>query len=213
MNKKLIIPILIIAAIGIGYLIGMRGNPAISPPPNQSVYSPPSSNEHKGDEPTQAKIPGAQHIHALVYDADGNLLLGGHGGPFKSIDGGKTWQKVATKGAKQSIASFKVREGDTVGMQVTLRGARMFDFIDKLIHIALPRTRDFRGLSVTSIDDMGNLTIGLKEHTIFPETSDEDLKDVFGLAVTVVTTATSKTEAEAFFRHLGVPLRSDIVAK
>ena len=99
MNKKLIIPILIIAAIGIGYLIGMRGNPAISPPPNQSVYSPPSSNEHKGDEPTQAKIPGAQHIHALVYDADGNLLLGGHGGPFKSIDGGKTWQKVATKGS------------------------------------------------------------------------------------------------------------------
>ena len=124
-----------------------------------------------------------------------------------------TGQKPSPRAARTSIASFKVREGDTVGMQVTLRGARMFDFIDKLIHIALPRTRDFRGLSVTSIDDMGNLTIGLKEHTIFPETSDEDLKDVFGLAVTVVTTATSKTEAEAFFRHLGVPLRSDIVAK
>ncbi|MFA6519256.1 MAG: 50S ribosomal protein L5 [Candidatus Paceibacterota bacterium] len=117
-----------------------------------------------------------------------------------------TGQKPAPRAAKQSIASFKVREGDTVGLQVTLRGARMYDFLDKLIHIALPRTRDFRGLSAKAIDDMGNITIGIKEHTIFPETSDEDLKDVFGLAMTVVTTAKSKAEAEAFFRHLGLPL-------
>ncbi|MDO8566575.1 MAG: 50S ribosomal protein L5 [bacterium] len=120
-----------------------------------------------------------------------------------------TGQKASARPAKVSIASFKVREGDTVGLQVTLRGARMFDFIDKLIHIALPRTRDFRGLSIKSIDEMGNFTIGLKENTIFPETSDEDLKDVFGLAITVVTTATSKAEAEAFFRHLGMPLIVD----
>ncbi len=117
-----------------------------------------------------------------------------------------TGQKPSARPARISIASFKVREGDTVGLQVTLRGARMYDFVDKLIHIALPRTRDFRGISAKAIDEMGNLTIGIKEHTIFPETSDEDLKDVFGFAVTIVTTAKSRAEAEAFLRHLGLPL-------
>lgn len=117
-----------------------------------------------------------------------------------------TGQKPSARPARTSIASFKVREGDTVGLQVTLRGARMYDFVDKLIHIALPRTRDFRGISPNAIDEMGNITIGIKDHTIFPETSDEDLKDVFGLAITVVTTAKSKPEAEAFLRHLGFPL-------
>lgn len=120
-----------------------------------------------------------------------------------------TGQKPALRGARMSIASFKVREGDTVGMQVTLRGSRMYDFIDKVIHIALPRTRDFRGLKASAIDSMGNLTIGIKDNTIFPETSDEDLKDVFGLAITIVTTAKSKAEAEAFFRHIGLPLIVD----
>jgi len=120
-----------------------------------------------------------------------------------------TGQKPAPRAAKISIASFKVREGDTVGLQITLRGARMYDFLDKLIHIALPRTRDFRGLSPKAIDDMGNLTIGIREHTIFPETSDEDLKDVFGLAVTIVTSAKTRAEAEAFFRHIGMPLVVD----
>jgi large subunit ribosomal protein L5 len=124
-----------------------------------------------------------------------------------------TGQKPAPRAARLSIASFKVRQGDTVGLQVTLRGARMYDFLDKLIHIALPRTRDFRGLSAKAIDDMGNFTIGIKENTIFPETSDEDLKDVFGLAITVVTTAKGKAEAEAFFRHLGMPLIVDSAVK
>jgi large subunit ribosomal protein L5 len=119
-----------------------------------------------------------------------------------------TGQKPSSRAARQSIASFKMRAGDVVGLQTTLRGARAFDFIDKLIHVALPRTRDFRGLSATAVDDMGNCTIGIREHTIFPETSDEDLRDVFGLAVTLVTTATSKAEAEAFLRHLGVPFRT-----
>ncbi len=117
-----------------------------------------------------------------------------------------TGQKPSLRPARLSIASFKVREGDPVGLQVTLRGARMFDFIDKLVHIALPRTRDFRGLKATAIDDMGNMTIGIKDNTIFPETSDEDLKDVFGLAITIVTSAKSKAEAEAFLRHIGLPL-------
>jgi large subunit ribosomal protein L5 len=118
-----------------------------------------------------------------------------------------TGQKPSARAAKQSIAQFKMRQGDIVGYQVTLRGARMYDFIDKLIHIALPRTRDFRGLPATAIDDMGNLTIGIRENTIFPEAADEDLKDVFGMAITIVTTAQSKEEADAFFRHLGVPFR------
>jgi large subunit ribosomal protein L5 len=119
-----------------------------------------------------------------------------------------TGQKAASRAARMSIASFKLREGDTVGLQVTLRGQRMYDFLDKLIHIALPRTRDFRGLSATAIDDMGNMTIGIREHTIFPETGDEMLKDVFGLAVTIVTSAKTKEEAEAFLRELGLPLRA-----
>ncbi len=124
-----------------------------------------------------------------------------------------TGQKPSPRGARQSIATFKVREGDTVGLQITLRGPRMYDFLDKLIHIALPLARDFRGLAATAIDDMGNLTVGIREHTIFPETSDEDVKDVFGLAVTIVTTAKKKLEADAFFRHLGMPLRPLEAAK
>jgi len=117
-----------------------------------------------------------------------------------------TGQKPSARPARASIASFKIRAGDTVGLAVTMHGARMFDFLDKLIHIALPRARDFRGISPKAIDDVGNLTIGIREHTIFPETSDEDLRDVFGFAVTVVTTARTRAEAEAFFRHLGFPL-------
>jgi large subunit ribosomal protein L5 len=119
-----------------------------------------------------------------------------------------TGQKPSARPAKKSIAAFKSREGDIVGFQVTLRGARMYEFLDKLIHIALPRTRDFRGLPKTAVDDMGNYTIGIKENSIFPETSEEDLKDVFGLAITLVTTAKSREEAEAFLRHLGLPLKA-----
>lgn len=118
-----------------------------------------------------------------------------------------TGQKSAARGAKKSIAAFKVRQGDTVGYQVTLRGARMYDFLDKLIHVALPRTRDFRGIPKTAVDSMGNLSIGIRESTVFPECADEDVRDVFGMTVTVVTTAKTVPEADAFFRHLGVPLQ------
>jgi len=119
-----------------------------------------------------------------------------------------TGQKAAARGAKKSIATFKVREGDVVGYQVTLHGARMYQFLDKLIHIVLPRTRDFRGLTTSSIDEMGNITLGIKEHTIFPEASDEELKNVFGLAITIVTTAKTEEEAESFLRHIGLPLKA-----
>lgn len=120
-----------------------------------------------------------------------------------------TGQKSAKRGAKKSIASFKVRQGDTVGYQVTLRGKRMQDFMDRLIHIALPRTKDFKGISAKAIDDMGNLTLGIKEHSIFPETVDEELKDIFGLSVTVVTTAKDKKVARAFLTYLGFPFKKD----
>lgn len=118
-----------------------------------------------------------------------------------------TGQAPVTRGAKKSIANFKSRVGDVAGYQVTLRGSRMQSFLSKLINIVLPRVKDFRGIKPSAIDEMGNISIGFKEHIVFPETSDEDSKDIFGLAVTIVTTAKSKKEAEAFFRFLGLPLQ------
>jgi len=119
-----------------------------------------------------------------------------------------TGQKPSPRSARKSIATFKLREGETVGFQVTLRGERMQSFLDKLIHVALPRMKDFRGISKTAIDDMGNYTLGIKEHTIFPETSDEDLRNVFGMSITLVTTAKDKKEAEEFLTYLGLPFRA-----
>lgn len=124
-----------------------------------------------------------------------------------------TGQKAAPRKAKKSIAAFKLREGDVVGYQVTLRGKRMDTFLDKLIHVALPRTRDFRGIKRSVVDQMGNATIGVKEHTIFPETSDEELKDVFGLAITIVTTSSDQKETLAFLEHLGFPLKKEEIKK
>jgi len=118
-----------------------------------------------------------------------------------------TGQKPSARPSKQSIATFKSRQGDIIGQQVTLRGARMYDFVDKLINIALPRTKDFRGLNASSIDDMGNYSIGIKEHTIFPETVDEELKDVFGMSITIVTTSKDKKVTRAFLEKLGFPLK------
>ncbi|MBI1998792.1 MAG: 50S ribosomal protein L5 [Parcubacteria group bacterium] len=118
-----------------------------------------------------------------------------------------TGQKASPRAAKQSIASFKLREGDAIGQFVTLRGARMYDFLDRLFNIAIPRIRDFRGFPKSSVDEMGNLTVGIKEHNIFPETADEELKDVFGLSVTIVTNAKKREDAIAFFECLGVPFK------
>jgi len=118
-----------------------------------------------------------------------------------------TGQKPASRGAKQAISTYKTRIGDKVGYQVTLRGKRAEDFLNRVVHIALPRTKDFKGISTGAIDEMGNYTLGIKEHTVFPETADEELKDVFGMAVTVVTTAKNKKEAEVYLRHLGFPFK------
>ncbi|HEX8993651.1 MAG TPA: 50S ribosomal protein L5 [Candidatus Paceibacterota bacterium] len=118
-----------------------------------------------------------------------------------------TGQKAVTRGAKKSIATFKTRIGDPIGYQVTLRGARARDFVNRLINVALPRTKDFKGISATAIDDMGNYTLGIKEHSIFPEAADEDIKDVFGLAITIVTSAHNKKDAKAYLAHLGFPFK------
>lgn len=120
-----------------------------------------------------------------------------------------TGQKPAIKGAKKSIASFKIRQGDPVGVAVTLRGERMYAFLDKLVHIALPRTKDFRGINRSTVNNLGNMTLGIKEHTIFPETADEDISQVFGLAITIETSANNKPEAFAFFEYLGFPFKKE----
>ncbi|HEY4504414.1 MAG TPA: 50S ribosomal protein L5 [Candidatus Paceibacterota bacterium] len=120
-----------------------------------------------------------------------------------------TGQKPRTTGAKKSIATFKLRQGDVSGAMVTLRGNRMNDFLSRLINIAIPRERDFRGLRETSLDEMGNLSLGFKEHTIFPETADEDLKDVFSFGITITTTAKNKKEALALFTALGFPFKKN----
>jgi large subunit ribosomal protein L5 len=119
-----------------------------------------------------------------------------------------TGQKTSARPAKKSIASFKSRTGDIVGYQVTLRGPRMHDFLHKLIHLSLPQTRDFRGIKTSAIDEMGNITIGIKENTIFPETADEEIKDVFGFAITIVTSAKTKKEVEALLRFIQFPLQA-----
>ena len=118
-----------------------------------------------------------------------------------------TGQKAALRTSKKSIAGFKSREGDPVGYQVTLRGDRMWNFLEKLVNVAIPRTKDFRGLNRTAVDGMGNFTIGIRENSIFPETAEEELKDVFGLAVTLVTSIKNPKETLPFLEHLGFPIK------
>jgi len=118
-------------------------------------------------------------------------------------------QKPVPTKSKRSISSFNIRAGDVVGYKVTLRGERMRAFLNKLIHVVLPRTKDFRGLDPESVDEMGNITIGVDEHTAFPETSDEDLENVFGLGITVVTTAENQKEAYQYLDHLGLPFADE----
>jgi len=118
-----------------------------------------------------------------------------------------TGQKPLMTKAKKSISGFKVREGSEVGIKVTLRGKRMWDFIDRLNNVAYPRTRDFQGLKLSSVSKEGDLNLGIKEHIVFPEISAEDAKFIFGLQVNVTTTAHTKEEGEVLFRALGFPLQ------
>lgn len=118
-----------------------------------------------------------------------------------------TGQKAIDRLAKKSIATFKVREGQISGYQVTLRGYRMREFLDKLINVSLPRTKDFRGIKREGADEMGNYTLGIKENSIFPETSDEDIRDMFGLSITIVTSAKNEEEVIAYLEFLGFPFK------
>lgn len=113
---------------------------------------------------------------------------------------------IETK-AKKSIAAFKVREGHKIGCKVTLRGERMYEFLDKLISIGLPRVRDFRGLSSKSFDGRGNYTIGIKEQLIFPEINFDEVEKVRGMDIVIVTTAKTNKEAFELLKELGVPFR------
>lgn len=119
-----------------------------------------------------------------------------------------TGQKGAPRAAKKAIAAFKTREGLVIGYQVTIRGPRMYDFLSRLVDIALPRTRDFQGLSEKSFDDSGNLTIGVREHIVFPEMIGEDYRLLFGMEITVVTTAETRKEGMALLRAMGFPLKA-----
>jgi len=116
-------------------------------------------------------------------------------------------QKPLVTKARKSIAGFKVREGMSIGCKVTLRGRRMYDFLDKLINIVLPRVRDFRGISPQAFDGRGNYSLGIKEQTIFPEIEYDKIDKVRGLEVSIVTTAKTDEEARELLKNMGMPFR------
>jgi large subunit ribosomal protein L5 len=119
-----------------------------------------------------------------------------------------TGQKPVITKAKKSIAAFKVRAGMPIGAMVTLRGDRMYEFLDRLINVALPRVRDFRGVSTKSFDGRGNYTLGLRDQLIFPEIDYSKVDKLKGMNVTIVTTAASDDQSRALLRHLGMPFRA-----
>ena len=119
-----------------------------------------------------------------------------------------TGQKAQVRRAKKSIAGFKIRDGMPVGARVTLRGERMWEFLDRLVTVALPRVRDFRGISPRSFDGRGNFALGLREQTIFPEISYDSIDATRGMDVAVVTTAETDEEARELLRMLGMPFRT-----
>ena len=118
-----------------------------------------------------------------------------------------TGQKPVITRAKKSISSFKIRKGMPVGAMVTLRGQKMYDFLDRLIHIAFPRSRDFQGIPVKSFDGKGNLTVALREHIAFPEVSPEKAKNIFSFEITITTTSNSREEGIELLRLMGFPIK------
>ena len=118
-----------------------------------------------------------------------------------------TGQKPIITKSKKSISNFKIREGMPIGCKVTLRKKKMYEFLDRLINLALPRTRDFQGVPDKSFDGRGNYTLGIKEHTIFPEINTEEVDNIHGLDVTFVTTAETDEEAYALLKEFGMPFQ------
>ena len=119
-----------------------------------------------------------------------------------------TGQKPVTTKAKKSISNFKLREGMPIGCKVTLRGRIMYEFLDRLVTLALPRTRDFQGVPDKSFDGRGNYTMGIKEHTIFPEIDTDKVTKMHGMDVTFVTSAATDEEAYALLKHFGMPFKN-----
>lgn len=122
--------------------------------------------------------------------------------------GAITGQKPLVRKARKSIANFKLRQGQNIGAMVTLRGDRMWEFLDRLVSIALPRVRDFKGVSPKAFDGRGNYTLGIREQIIFPEVDYDAVEKITGLNVTVCTTARSDAEGKALLTHLGMPFRA-----
>src|SRR5208337_733004 len=122
--------------------------------------------------------------------------------------GAITGQKPLVRKARKSIANFKLREGQAIGCMVTLRGDRMWEFLDRLMNVALPRVRDFKGVSPKAFDGRGNFTLGLREQIIFPEIDYDKVERITGLNVTVCTTAETDAEGRALLAHLGMPFRA-----
>ena len=118
-----------------------------------------------------------------------------------------TGQKPVVTKARKSIANFKLRQGQSIGAMVTLRGDRMYEFFDRLVSVALPRVRDFKGVSPKAFDGKGNYTLGVREQVIFPEINYDKVEKIKGLNITVVTTARNDEEGRALLRHLGMPFR------
>ena len=118
-------------------------------------------------------------------------------------------QRAQVRKARKSIASFKLREGMSVGARVTLRGARMYEFLDRLVSIALPRIRDFRGLNPDSFDGRGNYSLGIKEQIIFPEIDYDSVQTIRGLDIAITTSAETDEQARALLRHLGLPFATE----
>ncbi len=118
-----------------------------------------------------------------------------------------TGQKAIIRKARKSVASFKLRQGQAIGAKVTLRGERMWEFFDRLVNVALPRVRDFKGVSPKAFDGRGNYTLGIREQIIFPEVDYDKVEQITGMNVTVCTTAKTDAEGKALLQHLGMPFR------
>jgi len=150
------------------------------------------------------------HVHKIVV----NMGIGEATQNAKILDpavnelGQISGQKPVTTRAKKSIAAFKVREGQAIGAMVTLRGDRMYEFLDRLVNVVLPRVRDFRGVSTKSFDGRGNYTLGLHDQLIFPEIDYSRVDKTKGMNVTIVTTAQTDDQARVLLKHLGMPFRA-----
>lgn len=148
-----------------------------------------------------------------------NVGVGKAGGDKRIIDGvintikRISGQKPVLIKARKSISNFKLRQGVVVGVKVTLRGNRMYDFLDKLINVALPRVRDFQGIKPTSFDEQGTLNIGFKEHLVFPEIQSDEVEHIHGLEVAVTTSAQQRLQGYRLLELLGVPFKKEVIRK